>query len=89
MRKTVTLPKRFPRREEDRRIAEFLKAIQDELLPEHADEIVAINLETGEYVLGEGTLEAMLAFRKRFPNSFGHMVRVDGGPVAKFHGMSR
>ncbi len=88
MRKTVVLPKRFPRREEDRRIAEFLKAIQEELLPEHAAEVVAINLETGEYALGADDLAALLAFKKRFPKTFCHMVRVDGGPVAKFHGLA-
>ncbi|HLQ44485.1 MAG TPA: hypothetical protein VK137_07145 [Planctomycetaceae bacterium] len=86
MPKTVTLPKRFPRREEDRRIAQFLKAIQEELMPEHANEVVAINLETGEYTLGEDDLAAWLAFKKRFPKVFCHLVRVDGGPVAKFHG---
>ena len=89
MMRIVTNPKRFPRREEDRRIAEFLKAIQDELMPDHANEIVAINLETGEYTLGTKAIDVALEFKKRWPSAFAHLARVDGGPVFKFHGLSR
>lgn len=64
----------------------FLKAIQQELMPEHADAVVAINLETGEYVLGSTPDEADQAFRARWPHTLMFRCRVDGGPVAKFHG---
>ena len=56
-------------------------------LLEHASEIVAINVETGEYILGRTVSEVLVAFRKRWPKQLAYFIRVDGGPVAKFHGM--
>ena len=88
MKKQLDLPKpTLPGREFERRAKEILKRIQPELLPEHAAEIVAINVETGEYELGPGTPEATTAFRKRWPGEISYLVRADGGPVNKFHGM--
>jgi hypothetical protein len=43
---------RLSRSELNRRADEFLERIQPELMPKHASDYVAINLETGEYVLG-------------------------------------
>jgi hypothetical protein len=55
-------------------------------MPKHASEIVAINVETGEYVLAR-TLDAVYeAFQERWPEQISYVVRVDGGPVVKFHG---
>lgn len=87
MKKTITLPRLLPGKEFTRRGMEFLTAIQKELMPEHASKIVAINVETGEYTLGEDITAAALAFRKRWPNEISFGIRVDGGPVVKFHGM--
>ena len=87
MTTTIKLPKLLPRREADRRIEQFLAEIQRELMPDHAHDVVAINLETGEYVLGTEGLDAVMKFRARWPGQLSYLVRVDGGPVAKFHGM--
>ena len=76
----------IPRSEFNRRADRFLAKIQKELMPEHADEILAINMETGEYVLGADTEEAADKFEKRWPDVLMFKCRVDGGPVAKFHG---
>jgi hypothetical protein len=48
---------------------------------------VAINVETGEYVLAPTLDEVYEAFDRRWPDQLSFVVRVDGGPVAKFHGM--
>ncbi len=88
MKKYLDMPKRMPRREFERRAKQILQEIQKTLLPEHASEIVAINVETGEYTLGSTTIEARTAFRKRWPGQLTYLIRVDGGPVVKFHGMS-
>jgi hypothetical protein len=73
-------------REFDRRADRILHDIQVSLLPEHASEIVAINVETGEYVIGANLDAVDEAFERRWPGQLSYVVRVDGGPVIKFHG---
>jgi hypothetical protein len=60
-----------------------LKRIQRELGPEHEFDIVAINMHTGEYVLGKTMGEVERAFRVRWPDAASYMCRVDGGPAGK------
>ena len=74
------------RTEFDRRAEGFLKKIQQQLMPDQADKIVAINMETGEYVLGKTSGEAAEAFWERWPDVLMCKCRVDGGPSVKFHG---
>ena len=80
-------PVQLPPRGFARRAKEILQVLQKTLLPEHATEIVAINVETGEYVLGRTVSEALTAFRTRWPNQLAYFIRAEGGPAAKFHGM--
>ena len=87
MKKHFEMPRRLPRREFERRANDILKDLQKVLLPDHASEILAINVETGEYTLGRTTIEARKAFRERWPDQIAFLVRVDGSPVTKFHGM--
>ncbi len=77
---------RLSRAELNRRADEYLKRIQQELMPEHASEYIAINLETGEYVLGATPHEVFEDFLERWPNHLMFRCRVDGGPAVKFHG---
>ncbi|MBI3821057.1 MAG: hypothetical protein HY289_00080 [Planctomycetes bacterium] len=70
----------------NRRAQRFLAAIQGELMPEHAEEFLVINMETGEYVLAADFHEANVRAAKRWPDVLFFGCRVDGGPVAKFHG---
>ncbi len=86
-KKVLEWPKQLSRREHERRAKQILQEIQKTLLPEHASEIVAINVETGEYTLGGSVSEALTAFRKRWPNQLAYFIRADGGPAVKFHGM--
>jgi hypothetical protein len=74
-------------REFNRRAAEILAKLQEKLLPEHASEVIGINVDTGEYVLGFDSEQAWIKFRRRWPENLGYYIRVDGGPVVKFHGM--
>jgi hypothetical protein len=76
----------IPRSEFNRRADRFLAAIQKDLMPEHADEFLAINMETGEYVLAADFDQAAAEFEKRWPDVLIFGCRVDGGPVVKFHG---
>ena len=69
------------------RESEFLRKIQDELMPDHAMEFLAINLETGEYALAKLPHQASTAFLERWPDAPMFLCRVDGGPAAKFYGM--
>jgi hypothetical protein len=70
-----------------RRAQEYLREFQKALLPEHAQEFIAINVAKGEYVLGKTPHEAFTAFEERWPNDLMFRCRVDGGPSVKFHGM--
>lgn len=75
---------RFPRLESrtdfDRLVESHLLRIQDELMPEKAEMVVAINLETGEYVLGRDTAQARAAYLQRWPEGGYYICRVDGSP---------
>jgi hypothetical protein len=62
-----------------------LKKLQEVLLPEHADKIIALDLETEEYCLGKTSREAVDAFKERYPGQRPFVIRVDGGPVIKFY----
>jgi len=75
------------RREFSRRARDFLQRIQEELPEEKAHEVVAINMETGEYVLAKSNAEATEAFWERWPDVLMYVCRVDGGPTVKFHGI--
>ena len=84
MQKIVTSPTGSMR---ERRARQILAELQKTLLPEHAAEVVVINVDTGEYVLAPDSGEGWQVYRKRFPGTLGFAIRVDGGPVVKFHGM--
>jgi hypothetical protein len=85
-KKQLELPRPLPRREAERRAQAILKEVRATLPPDRLSDIVAINFETGEYVLGADYNEAHESFRRRWPGVLVHMVRADGGPVFKFHG---
>lgn len=86
MKKQIVIPSRLSMREFDRRAEQILQEIQKTLLPQHASDILAINVETGEYVLAATKDTAYEEFQKRWPDQLSFVVRVDGGPVTKFHG---
>ena len=69
-----------------RRGREILKQIQEKLMPEHARDILAIDVESGGYVLAETPEEALALFRQKFPGKVAWLVRVDGGPVRRYRG---
>ena len=74
------------RAEFTRRADDYLKKAQAELLPEQAAKIIAINMDTGEYVFGSSKSEALAAFEARWPDCLFFMCRVDGGAATKYHG---
>jgi hypothetical protein len=86
MKKPVRYPPRISTREFSRRAHQILQELQKTLLPEHASEILAINVETGEYVVAPTDDEAYEEFEKRWPDQLSYVVRVDGGPVVTFRG---
>ena len=85
MKKAMTGPT-ASMRDFGKRANQILAELQKTLLPEHATEVIGINVDTGEYVLAADSHEAWQAFRMRWPDTLGYVVRVDGGPVAKFYG---
>ena len=85
MKKILKLPP-MPMREFDRRAEAILKQLQRTLLPEHASDYVAINVETGEHVLGPTKEQVQEEFSKSWPDALPFLCRVDGGPVVKFYG---
>ena len=85
MKKTITAPT-MSRHDFEKRADQIFAELQPTLLPEHASEVIGINVDTGEYVLAPDDDEAWKAFRKRWPGTLGYVARVDGGPVWKFYG---
>ena len=76
----------LPWAEFDRRADDFLLKVQQEHMPQGADKIVAINMETGEYVLADSSGQASKKFWARWPDVLFYKCRVDGGPAIQFHG---
>ncbi len=54
--------------------------IKDKLEPEHKGEIVAIEVDTGDYFLGQSVIEAIEKGREKYPDSVFHVIRI-GYPV--------
>lgn len=81
------LPRRAKPREEQR-IDALLKNVQDELMPQHAAEIVVINTDNGEYAVGPTFHEACEKFLARWPKGPMYICRVDGGPALHLRGRS-
>ena len=67
----------------ERLVDTHLEKIQQELMPEKAKSVVAINLDTGEYVLGKDSGEAAIAFKKRWPQMGYFICRADGTPSGR------
>lgn len=67
----------------ERKALERLKEIQPKLLPEKAHFIVAIEPESGGYVVAETREEAVGEFRRRFPGKLLFLIRADGGPTMR------
>jgi hypothetical protein len=85
MKKALTNPT-GSMRDFEKHAQRILVELQKTLLPEHASDVIGLNVDTGEFVLASTGEEAWQAFRQRWPGSLGYVIRVDGGPVAKFHG---
>jgi hypothetical protein len=89
MQRIKLKPPRLSRSEFSRRAQGYLKKIQEDLMPEHAKEIVAINAITGEYVLGQSFVEATDAFDARWPHALSFVCRVDRGPALRLKSAAR
>ncbi len=74
----------FVRRAED----VYATQLQAVLEPEHLDEFVAIEPESGEYFLGKTLSEAMAAAHRKYPGRLAHAMRV-GHTAALHFGMHR
>ena len=64
-----------------REMRPMLAKIHEQLAPEDADSIVAINTDTGEFVLGSDYGVAYRAFREKFGDAGRYICRVDGSPA--------
>ena len=73
----------------DRKGDAILKELQKTLLTEHANEIIAIDVESGDYCLGKTSREAWTALRQQHPDCVEYVRRVDGEPVRKYHGVAK
>jgi len=71
------------RAEFERKALERLKEIQPLLLPEKANHIVAIEPESGGYVVAKTREEVVREFRQRFLGKLLFLVRADGGPTMR------
>lgn len=66
--------------------AVYADRLRPVLEPEHIDEFVAIEPESGDYFLGKTLSEAAAAARKSYPDRLTHVIRV-GHRAAVHFGM--
>lgn len=59
---------------------EIYKLIKPQLEPEHKGEIAAIEVESGDYFLGETVMEAGRKAKEKYPHKVFYFVRI-GYPV--------
>jgi hypothetical protein len=60
----------------ERAEAIYARRLRQLLEPEHADEFVAIEPESGDHFLGKTLSEAMQAARRSHPNKLVHAMRI-------------
>lgn len=60
------------------------KTLKEKLEKEHRGEIVAIEVETGDYFLGKRGIEAIKKAREKYPHSVFYSVRIGFPAVHKF-----
>lgn len=63
---------------------EIYAGIKDELEKEHKGEIVAINVDTGDYFLGKSVIEATDKGRQKYPDTVFYAARVGDRVVYRF-----
>jgi len=74
-------------------MAEKAKAIyenvKDGLEAEHKGEVVAIDIESGDYFLGKTGLEAARRARARYPNRIPYIIRIGRPAYISFRRLER
>jgi len=77
----------------NRGMAEKAKAIyekiKDGLEAEHKGEVVAIDVESGDYFLGKTGLEAARRARARYPNRIPYIIRIGRPAYISFRRLER
>ena len=78
---------------DSRELAEKGKAIyekiKDGLEAEHKGEVVAIDIESGDYFLGKTGLEAARRARARYPNRIPYIIRIGRPAYISFRRLER
>jgi len=78
---------------DNRGMAEKAKAIyekiKDGLEAEHKGEVVAIDIESGDYFLGKTGLEAARRARARYPNRIPYIIRIGRPAYISFRRLER
>jgi len=64
--------------------AVYANRLRAELEPDHMDEFVAIEPETGDHFLGRTLSEASAAARKCHPDRLTHMIRIGHSSAVHF-----
>lgn len=55
---------------------EIYHEIKDKLEPQYKGKIVAIDIDTGDYFLGESVVKAVKEGRKKYPHKVFHTVKI-------------
>ncbi|MDI6791470.1 MAG: hypothetical protein QME81_01190 [bacterium] len=63
---------------------EIYAGIKDRLEKEHKGELIAINVDTGEYFLGKSVIEAAGKGKEKYPDAVFYVARVGYRAVYRF-----
>jgi len=62
----------------------YAQTLKEKLERDHLGEIVAIEVETGDYFLGKTSIEATKKARQKYPNAVFYVVKIGYPVVHKF-----
>ena len=65
----------------------ILKAIEGELLPEHRGKAVVIDVDSGDYFVGETGIEATDKAREKHPGKIFYLARIGARAYVSFKGL--
>lgn len=61
----------------------YEKKLKKELEPKYKGQLVAIEVDSGDWFLGETSLEAILKAREKYPDKIFHLIRIGYRAVRK------
>jgi hypothetical protein len=60
-----------------------LEKVRSQISPDDFERVVAVDRETGNFVIGDSFGQAFREFRKKYPDAWPYISKVDGSPALR------